>query len=337
MKLRFVLRRVAILPLQVFGLISVLFVILQLLPGDPRYLILGSDATPQALHQLTRQLGLDLPIYERYFHFLGRLLHGDLGTSTFSHEAVLGEIVRRFPATFELVTFAFVIGIAVAVPMGVLSAVRSRGRILRGSTFTYGMAAGALPDFWWGLMLIGLFYVALHIVPPPIGRLGITDIPPHSITGLYTVDSLIEGNFSDFGSALAHLVLPGVTLAFVYSSAILKMTRTQMLEMMSSDFIRYAQACGLSQGRIYSYALRNAMLPVLTLSGLAYGSTLSGAVLIENIFSWGGLGQYAVEAVGNSDYYAVIGSVMAFATFALVVYMAMDVLCAMIDPRVSVA
>jgi peptide/nickel transport system permease protein len=334
MKARFIAKRVAVLPIQVLGLVSVLFIILQLLPGDPRYLILGSDATPQALVSVTRQLGLNLPIWERYLHFLGNLLRGNLGTSTFTHTPVLSAIVSRFPATFELVTCAFIIGIAVAVPMGVLAAVRRRGKILRGATFSYGMAAGALPDFWWGLVLIAIFYVWLHLVPPPVGRLGITDTPPHSISGLFTVDSLLEGNPGDFGSAFTHLLLPGVTLAFVYSSAILKMTRSQMLEMMSSDFVRYAQACGLPRKRIYWYALRNALLPVVTIAGLAYGSTLSGAVLIESLFSWGGLGQYAVEAVGNSDYYAVTGSVMAFATFALIVYMLMDILYVIIDPRI---
>ncbi|MFT3866071.1 MAG: ABC transporter permease [Solirubrobacterales bacterium] len=342
MKLRFIARRLALLPVQVVGLASVLFVMLQLLPGDPRYLILGSNATPQALDRLTHQLGLDEPIYDRYLHFLDDTLHGNLGTSSFTHSSVAAEVWQRFPATLELVTFAFLIGMAVAIPMGVLSAIgKGRGRfgvfnkLTRGATFGYGMAAGALPDFWWGLMLIGVFYVVLGVAPAPLGRLSIELTPPETITGMYSVDSLLTGDFAAFGSAIGHLILPGLTLAFVYSSAIVKMTRTQMGEMLSSDFVRYARACGLSSRRVHAYALRSALLPVITLAGLAYGSTLSGAVLIETLFAWGGLGEYAVQAVGNSDYYAVTGSVMAFATFALVVYMLMDVLYVVIDPRVS--
>lgn len=332
---RFVLRRVGILALQVWGVVSVVFVLIQLLPGDPRYLLVGSNATPEALATLSKHLGLDQPIYVRYVKYMQSVAHGDLGTSAYTSTPVLDELLIRFPATLELVTFAFIVAMLIAIPLGVLSAVAKRARIFRRITFVYGMVAGALPDFWWGLMMIGMFFVYLKVAPPPLGRISVDLSPPHSITKIYTVDALLTGNWSAFKSAFGQLIMPGVTLAFVYAGATLKMTRTQMMEMIDSDFVRYAKATGMPQRRIHAYALRNALLPVVTLGGLTYGYMISGAVLIETIFAWGGVGQYAVQSVTNSDYYAVTGAVMAISIFALLVYMVMDILYAAIDPRIK--
>jgi ABC-type dipeptide/oligopeptide/nickel transport system permease component len=333
-KKRFIARRLGILLLQVWGVVTVVFILIQLLPGDPRYLLAGGLAPPETLEALNRDLGLDKPIYVRYYKYMANILTGDLGKSWFTSTPVLEELVRRFPATFELVTFAFVVSILVAIPLGVISAISQKG-VLSRIIFLYGMVAGALPEFWWALMLILVFFVVLGIAPPPLGRVSVMVGAPDRITGLYTLDGLVTGNFPAFKSALNQLLMPGLTLAFVFAGAILKMTRTQMMEAIESDFVRYARACGLPPRRIYAYALRNALLPVVTLTGLTYGYLISGAVLIETVFAWGGLGQFAIQSIISSDYFAVTGTVMAVAIFALSVYVLMDIIYALIDPRIK--
>jgi peptide/nickel transport system permease protein len=337
-KKRFVARRLGILLVQVWGVVTVVFILVQLLPGDPRYLLAGGLATPETLEALNRDLGLDKPIHVRYYKYLVSVLTGDLGKSWFTSTPVLTELIRRFPATLELVTFAFVLSCSVAIPLGVMSTVSQKGtfgRTVNRLTFLYGMVAGALPEFWWALVLILVFFVFLGIAPPPMGRIGIFVGAPTKITGVYTLDGLLTGNFAAFQSALTQLFMPGFTLAFVFGAAILKMTRTQMMEAMNSDFVRYANACGMPPRRIYAYALRNALLPVVTLTGLTYGYLISGAVLVETVFAWGGLGQFAIQSIVSSDYFAVAGTVMAVAVFALSVYVVMDILYIFIDPRIK--
>jgi ABC-type dipeptide/oligopeptide/nickel transport system permease component len=334
---RFILRRIAILVVQVWGVVTVVFLLIQLLPGDPRYLLAGGLATPQTLAALTDDLGLDQPIHVRYIKYMGNVATGDLGKSWFTSTPVLEELKRRFPATLELVTFAFVAAVLLAVPLGVLSAVGKRKGIFSNIAFVYGMVAGALPEFWWALMMILLFFVTLGIAPAPLGRIDIGVAQPDQVTGLFLIDSLLDGNVEALGSAFAHLLLPGLTLAFVYGALIVKMTRTEMLQAIDSDFARYARACGMSERRVNRMALRNALLPIITLSGFTYGYLISGAVLVETVFSWGGLGQFAVQSVVSSDYFAVTGTVMAVAVFALVVYLLMDILYAVVDPRIRYA
>jgi len=331
---RFILRRLGLLVLQVWGIVTTVFILIQLLPGDPTYLLGGEFSTPSTRASIAQDLGLDQPIYVRYFKYMENVLHGDLGTSYFTGKPILEEVLRHFTATFELVTFAFIVAVGLGIPLGIWSAVSRKG-FLKNIPTAYGMVAGALPEFWWALMSILILYVILGFAPAPIGRIDVSVDPPHTITGLYTLDALMTGNVSAFASSLAHLVLPGLTLAFVNAAPIVKVTRTQMLEVMSSGFVRYAQACGMKRGRIYRDALKNALLPVITYSGLVYGFLISGAVLVETVFSWGGLGQFAVSSVVNSDYLAVAGSVMFIASFALTVYVLMDILQAVVDPRTN--
>ncbi|MBK5283214.1 MAG: ABC transporter permease [Nitrospiraceae bacterium] len=300
------------------------------------YLLAGGLASSATRQAIVDDLGLDQPIYVRYLKYLNNVAHGDLGDSYFTSKPVLGEVLQRFAATFELITFAFVLALLIAIPLGVMAAVSDR-RILRRIPFVYGMVAGALPEFWWGLMLILIFFVFLGVAPAPLGRVDAFSVPDDSITGIYTLDGILTWDPQLFLSALTHLVLPGVTLAFVYAAPLLKMTRTQMLDAMESDYARYALACGLPRYRQHRGAMRNALLPVITLSGLVYGYLISAAVLVESVFSWGGLGQFAVASVVNSDYLAVAGTVMFVAIFALTVYVLMDILHGLIDPRSRVA
>lgn len=331
-KSRFVLRRLGILVVQVWGIVTIVFILIQLLPGDPTYLLAGGLASDATREALVESLGLDQPLMIRYGRYLTNVFHGDLGHSYFTSKPVLEEVLRRFTATFELISFAFIIAISVAVPLGILSVV-SRKRAFKRIPFLYGMVAGALPEFWWGLMLILVFFVTLGIAPAPIGRIDVLIGPPTKLTGIYTLDALATGNWEAFRSAFAHLILPGMTLAFVYAAPLLKMTRTQMLEAVGSDYVRYARASGMSTRQVHRGAMRSALLPVITLSGLVYGYLISAAVLVETVFSWGGLGHFAVESVVNSDYLAVAGSVMFVAIFALTVYVLMDILHFLIDPR----
>jgi ABC-type dipeptide/oligopeptide/nickel transport system permease component len=333
-KARFIARRLSILVLQVWGIVTTVFVLIQLLPGDPIYLLAGGLATDEERAALARHLGLNSPIHERYFKYIYNVLHGDLGTSYFTSKPVLEEVLRHFTATLELITFAFVLAVAVGVPLGIWSAVSQKGP-LRQIPIAYAMVAGALPEFWWALMLILMFFVTLGVAPAPIGRVDITPGPPQTITGIYTLDALVTGNMSAFRSSLVHLILPVVTLAFINAAPIVKVTRTQMSEVMASGFVRYARACGMPQRRIYRDALKNALLPVITFSGLTYGYLVSAAILVETVFSWGGLGQFTVQSVANSDYLAVAGSVMFIAIFALTVYVVMDILQTLVDPRTN--
>lgn len=331
---RFIARRLGLLLVQVWGIVTTVFILIQLLPGDPTYLLAGGLATPQMRVALASHLGLNSPIYVRYFKYMSNVLHGDLGTSFFTSKPVLEEVSRRFTATFELITVAFVLIIAIGVPLGIWSAVSKKG-LFRQLVTNYGMVAGALPDFWWALMLILVFFVILAVAPAPIGRIDIIPGPPQTITGLYSLDAILTGNVSAFESAVGHLILPVMTLVFINTAGVIKVTRTQMLEVMDSGFVRYAQACGMPLSRIYRDALRNALLPVITYAGLLYGFLASAAVLVETVFSWGGLGQFAVSSVVNSDYLAVAGCVMFIAIFALTVYVFMDILQTLIDPRTS--
>lgn len=331
---RFIARRLGLLVLQVWGIVTTVFILIQLLPGDPTYLLAGGLATPEMRAALSNHLGLNSPIYVRYFTYMANVLHGDLGTSFFTSKPVLEEVLRRFGATFELITIAFILIIAIGVPLGIWSAVSRKG-FLKQLVTNYGMVAGALPDFWWALMLILMFFVILEVAPAPIGRIDIIPGPPRTVTGIYTLDAILTGNISAFESALGHLILPVMTLVFINTAGVIKVTRTQMMEVMDSGFVRYAQACGMPMSRIYRDALKNALLPVITFSGLLYGFLASAAVLVETVFSWGGLGQFAVSSVVNSDYLAVAGCVMFIAIFALTVYVLMDILQTLIDPRTN--
>jgi ABC-type dipeptide/oligopeptide/nickel transport system permease component len=245
------------------------------------------------------------------------------------------DLMERAPATLELITYAMLLTVAVGVTLAVLSVVW-RGGLIDAGTRMYGLAAGAIPDFWVGLLLIFfLFYIA-GIVPAPFGRIDALVTAPPQITGFYTVDSLLAGDVSAFWSSAGRLLLPVLTLTIVNAGALMKMTKTAFSDIYRSDFVRYQRACGLSERTIIRGALRNSLPPVITLVGFLFGFLLGAAVLVETIFSWGGLGQYAVQAVINSDYPALQGFVLVAAAFILIVYLVVDILYELADPRIKV-
>ncbi len=330
---RYIARRLLFLIPQVLGVTTVVFILIRLLPGDPAYLVAGSLATKDVIASIREQMGLNKPIWDQYLIYLGNVAQGDLGKSWLTSSPVTDDILQRLPATLELITLALALAFVIAIPLGMLTALRP-GSLGDRIASAYGMLAGAMPDFWWALFLVFLLFGQLQIVPAPIGRLDIALLPPPHVTGFYTIDSLIAGDWPALGSALAHLALPAFTLAFVYAGPILKMARTSMSQALLGTYILYARATGLRHATIARYALRNALLPVITMTGITYGYLIGGAVLIEQVFAWGGLGQYAVQSITSSDYMAVSGVVLVTTMFSLLVYLVVDLLYLAVDPRI---
>lgn len=330
---RYVIRRLLLLVPQVLGVTTIVFFLIRLLPGDPAYMIAGSLATKDVIASVRQQLGLDLPIWDQYVIYLGHVAQGDLGRSWLTSSEVTQDIIQRLPATLELVTLALILAFCIALPLGMLTALRP-GALIDRLASAYSMLAGAMPDFWWALFLIFILFGKLQLVPAPIGRIDMVLLPPPQATGFYTIDSIIAGDWPALWSALAHLAVPAFTLAFVYAGPILKMARSTMAQALLGNFVQYARASGLPGHMVARYALRNALLPVITMTGITYGYLIGGAVLIEQIFAWGGLGQYAVQAITSADYMAVSGVVLTTTVFSLLVYLTVDLLYLAVDPRI---
>jgi ABC-type dipeptide/oligopeptide/nickel transport system permease component len=333
--IRIIVGRLALLLPQMFGVTMVTFLLVRLLPGDPAMLLLGHLATPEAVRALRHKLGLDGTLYEQFAHYVGTILHGDLGLSPFTSNPVTVDLVQRAPATLELIFYSMLFTLLVGVSIAVIAVVRRGGAVDLGST-AYGMAAGALPDFWIGLLLIFFLFHVLGWAPAPFGRIDAMLAPPPTRTGFYSIDSLLAGDWPAFGSAVSHLALPVLTITMVNAGAVLKLTRAVFAEAYWSDFIVHARACGLSERRVTMIALRNSLGPIISLAGFLTGFLLGAAVLVETLFAWGGLGQYAVQAVVNSDYAALQGFVLVASAFILLVYLVVDILYELADPRIRV-
>lgn len=330
----FLARRLLMLVPQLLGVSIFAFVLIRLLPGNPADLILGPNRTEAGIEALSREMGLDKPMHIQYWIYLNDVLHGDLGRSWFSGEPVLDEMLRRAPATLELVTFALSVALVIGMLIGAIAASRSRGLSARVFDW-YIRFAGSFPDFWVGLIAIYIFYYVLGLAPAPMGRMGIAAGAPPALTGFLTVDSVLAGRMDLFVVALQHLALPALTLGLILAPMVGKVLRASMREVLGMDFIRYARAAGLARRTVLAYAVRNALPPVVTLVGILFAYLLGGTVLMEKVFAWGGIGQYAVQAVVNSDYAAVQGFVLVSAAFTMVVYLVVDLVHMAIDPRVS--
>jgi peptide/nickel transport system permease protein len=331
--LKYIGARLAFLVPQVIGIILVGFLLIKAVPGDPATLMLGPMASTDSVARLRADLGLDKPVTVQFLIYLQKLTRGDLGTSWQTTQPVLSDLRTRFPATLELVTYGLLAALCIGIPLGVLSAVRKHETIGKIGGM-YGLVAGALPDFWLALVLIYVFYGELHWVASPIGRIDISVVPPELITGFYTVDSLLTGNWEAFWSSVQHLVLPVATLGLINAGPILKMTQSTMDRMLQADFSQYERLCGLPDYLVMRHAFRNALPSVITIVSVLYGFLIGGAVLVEIVFSWGGAGQYAVQGVLNSDFNPVLGFVIFSALFSLVVYLTVDLAYLAIDPRI---
>jgi peptide/nickel transport system permease protein len=332
--LRYAAKRVLLILPQVFILVTVVFALVHLLPGDPVFARMGGAAPLELIENYRHQLGLDQPIYIQYFNYLKGILHGDLGTSWLTGDPVVRDLTSRLPATLELLLWGMGLATLVGIGVGVITALRPGGLIDR-VTVAYALLAGAMPEFYIGLVLVFFFYYILRIAPSPSGRLDLMVAPPPTVTGLYLVDSAVAGQWGTFLNAAAHLALPVATLAFWQSGAIMKMTRSTMLQVLDGDYMDYARVMGLKRSVVARYALRNSLPPIVSLTVTIFAILLGSVVLIERVFAWGGLGQYSVQAVVGADYEAVVGFLMLAAVVSLLLFMFLDIIYVVLDPRLE--
>ena len=320
--------------LVIWGVVTLTFLLTRVFSGDPTNLFAQPTDTAADRAAIRQRLGLSDPIPVQYVHYLNDVIHGNLGTSYLTFRPVTADLLNKLPATAELALYALIFGIVVGVAVGVLSAV-FEGSLFDKASRIFTAAGLALPQFWVALMLILIFYVQLHVLPGPTGRLAIGMQPPPTVTGLYTIDSLITGHLSTFWPAVRQLILPVLTLGYVVASPLAGGTRSAMILALRADYVRTARALGLSRGRIwFVYAFRNAMLPVITMLAGLVAFVLSGTVLIESVFGWPGVGQYALNALQSSDFPAVQGFVLYASILYVVLYQLLDIAYTFADPRI---
>jgi peptide/nickel transport system permease protein len=328
-------KRILLLIPILLGISMITFATTHIIPGDPLYILLSPYAKEEDVAKARVELGLDKPLYVQYGIYLQDVLHGDLGYAYRTRNPVIQDIKQRFPATLELTSLSLLIAVAIAIPLGVRAAVR---RDTWFDHFIRVLSVGgvSIPIFWTGVVLIYFLYFKLHLAPPPLGRIGLEDTPPQMITGMYIVDSILTRNWTALETSLKYIALPALTLGFAMLAPITRITRNSMLEVLNSNYVRTARSLGLPANTVvYKDALRNALLPVVTSIGLIFGWSLGGEVLVEVVFSWPGLGNYAVNSILNTDYAPVQGFVLLTATIYVLVNLVVDILYTVIDPRVS--
>ena len=333
--LRLIARRVLLMIPVLLGVTIVAFVMTRVLPGSPIDALAGPMATPEQRLALMQHYGLDRPLWEQYVRYIVGVAQGDFGVSFTTSHPVAADLQSFFPATLELTTCSIVLAVLVGIPLGIAGAVR-QGTLVDHASRVIAVAGVAMPAFWLALVLIYVFFSRLHLLPAPIGRLDPLLTPPHQVTGLLLVDSLLAGDWTAFRSAAMQLVLPVSVLAFGAVAPLARMARSSMLEVLDSAYVRAARAMGIPwRSIVWKYALKNAILPVLTMLSIVYGYLLGGSVLVENIFAWPGLGRYAYNAISGNDYPAVQGFIL-YATFIyLVIFLVVDILYAIVDPRIE--
>jgi peptide/nickel transport system permease protein len=335
--LRFLIRRLGVSVLLAIGVTLITFILTNLVPGDPATANLGQQAlgNPAAVKQFREQNGLDKPLPVQYLTYVGHLFQGNLGQSQQSHRAVSADLKDFVPATFELAGAALLISLVIGVAFGVIAALR-RDRFADQLLRVVSLAGVSVPTFW--LALVAFYFVFYKWgLTPGSGRLDPTMSPPPHVTGLYTVDAALAGQWNVFASAVDHLILPTLVLALYTIGLLTRFTRSAVLEVLSQDYVRAARAKGLpGHVVLFRYVLRAALVPIITVAGLAFGSLLSGTVLVESIFAWPGIGQYAYKSATNLDLPAVMGVGLVVGGIYIVVNLVVDVLYGVIDPRVRI-
>ncbi len=330
---RYALQRAVGTAFVLFGVIIITFVITHAVPADPARVAAGLQATPEQVEALRRQMGLDQPIYTQLARYLRSLASGSLGTSFVSNRPVSKDLLLYFPATLELVVVATIMFLGLGLPLGIYLTI-SRSRVARFLTRAFAVTGMGVPAFWLGLMFQILFYAKLNWLPPS-GRIAGT--PPATVTGFYLVDSLIAGNLTVFGSALTHLILPALTLAANRFGVTVRLTNAQLTHVLREDYIRTARAKGQDESNVIRrHALRNALIPVTTMTGLQLGWMLGGTVLVETVFSWPGLGQYAFFSIAAFDFRAVIAVTILLSACFAVINLITDFIYLVLDPRITV-
>ncbi len=333
---RFLIRRALLAVLVVLGVVVITFFLSRVVPANPAGLWAGAHATAQDLAQARAQLHLDDPLPVQFGYYLTGLFQGDLGTNFITHRPVAQEIASYLPATLELISAALFLALIIGIPLGIYAGVK-QGKWPDHLTRFLAVGGVALPSFWFAIVLQIIFVQELHFLPSS-GRF--TDsialaYPMKSITGFLTIDAILQGNLVRLGDAIVHLVLPAVTLAMYPIGLVARMVRTMMVEVLGENYIRTAKAYGLPARLIHNrYALKNAIAPAIVAVGLSFAYELTGAFLVENIFSWNGIGQYAYYGVLNANYPIVVGTTIVVAIFYVVINLVVDVIQSLLDPRV---
>ncbi len=318
------------------GIIIVTFVLTRALPGDPAVYFAGPAADARSIAEIRKQLGLDRTLIEQFGIYLRQLAQGDLGQSISTGQPVIKELVNRLPASIELTLVALLLSALVAIPLGILAATRPDTWVDHLCRFVT-TAGVSLPTFFTGILLVYVFYYLLGWAPAPMGRLNVMYLSPPHVTGFFTIDALLAGDLETLRATLAQLILPATTLGLFTLAPLARMTRGSMLQVLGSDFVRTARAAGLSGRKVlFTYAFRNALLPVITTLGMVFSFTLGANVLVEKVFAWPGIGSYAIEALVVSDYAAVQGFVLAMAILFVALNLVIDVAYTLVDPRVGI-
>ncbi len=332
--LRYLLRRIGLAIITLGGVVVFVFLLTRILPSNPAALRAGPLADAELIQQYERQMGLDQPIYVQFARYARDILKGDLGESWKTGQPVLGELAQRLPATMELAATAFLIALVVGLVLGMLAAVFSGSWIDQGVRL-YATLGAAQALFWLALLSVHVFYYTLDWAPAPLDRLTIGLAEPPNVTGFFTIDSLLAGQTKTFLDALNHLWLPAAVLAFVVSAPIVKMTRGSMLDTLNSDYVRTAKAIGVPwRSVVLRDGLRNAFIPILTMIGIVFGYLIAGNVIIEKVFSWAGIGQYAWNALTINDFNAVQGFVILIAVIYVGINLVIDLAYGFVDPRI---
>ncbi|MBZ4659707.1 MAG: binding-protein-dependent transport system inner rane component [Desulfacinum sp.] len=331
--LRYIAKRLLHLVPVLLGVTVLVFVISHAIPGDPARMMAGQKASREAVENLRRSMGLDRPLHEQYLRYMKGLLHGDLGRSVRSQRPVVEDLKDFFPATLELTLASMTLCLVVGLPLGILSAVR-RNRPLDHASRVFSVCGVSMPVFWLGLMLLLLFYRNLQWLPGS-GRLDVGLDPPASVTGLYLVDALLEGNRPVFVNALSHIILPAFCLSYVYLAVITRIVRSSMIAVMEQDYVTTARANGISEPVvILKHCLKNSLIPTVTIAGLSVGELLGGAILTETIFGWPGMGKYVVDSVNFLDFPAIMGFTLVVSLSYVLINLAVDVIYAFLNPQI---
>ncbi|MBA3450717.1 MAG: ABC transporter permease [Chloroflexia bacterium] len=330
----YILRRVLLIIPTLCGVSLLTFALSRIVPGDPARLAAGAQATPEMYAQIRREFGLDEPLPLQYWHYLTGLFQGDWGNSILSRRPVLDDLKVYWPATLELVLVAMVIAVVVGVPLGILAAVRA-DRPADQVSRIIALLGVSLPAFWLAILFQILFGLKLGWLPVS-GRLDTLAEAPATLSGLYTVDSVLAGDWRMFGESVKQLILPAVTLSFPAMATIMRFTRATLLETLSLDYVRTARAKGATERRVVTrHALRNALIPTITMIGLSFGWAMGGSVLVETVFDWPGLGLYATKSALTLDFMPIMGIALLYGLVFSVINILVDVTYGALDPRVS--
>ncbi|WP_438462453.1 ABC transporter permease subunit [Marinomonas sp. PE14-40] len=330
---QFIFKRLSLVIPTFIGITLLTFTLIRLIPGDPIEVMAGERGVSAERHAiLSAELGLDQPLYIQYFQYVKGIFQGDLGNSLVTREPVLSEFLTLFPATVELAFCAAVFAVLVGLPAGIIAAVR-RGTLFDHSVMTFSLTGYSMPIFWWALLLMLVFSVNLGWTPVS-GRIDVV-FWIEDVTGFMLIDALLSDEEGAFSSAVSHLILPSIVLGTIPMAVIARMTRSSMLEVLSEDYIRTARSKGIAPWRvIVIHALRNALIPVITVIGLQVGILLSGAILTETVFAWPGIGKWLIESIGRRDYPVVQGGILIVATIIIIVNLLVDLTYGIINPRI---